>query len=169
MGLSADLAQFSARLDAAVQAVVETRIFRAAQVNIALAVEKCVYDNNVYNKQPPAVKHPYERRRSEGGLQDPRNIVMVGGGATVTKTPGITTIELEVQDIAKDEDGLPVAEIIESGEGYHWENSRIYKWEHEGRPLARPFHEEAEKMLIEDGSVEAALRSGLNALGFTVI
>lgn len=164
MGLSADLAQFSAKLDAAVQAVVETRIFRAAQVNIAIAVEKCVYE-----AYTPGGKHPYERRRSEGGLQDPRNIVMVGGKATVTKTPGITTIELEVQDIAKDQDNLPVAEIIESGEGYHWENSRIYKWEHEGRPLARPFHEEAEKMLIEDGSVEAALRSGLNALGFTVI
>ena len=161
MSIEADLSAFRIALDNAIKEIMETDILRVAQVDIMAAVEE-----NVYAKYTPSGYNPYVRRREMGGLQDPNNIVLKGDGVSVISTPTESIFEMEVEDVAKDEDGFPVAEIIESGEGYHWKESRIYKMEHAGMPLKRPFYEAAEELLASESAVPYWIQHGLENRGF---
>lgn len=153
MSLAADIAAFNARLDAAIADVMEHDIYNLALTSILAVIFPMVYDK--YDS--PAIE-PYERRYDNGGLSDPRNIKLVGSG------PVPNGYYIEVRDLAKDEDGLPLDEIIESGEGYHWKESQIYK----KQPYPRPFYEAAEKFAVEGGWFANDLKKGLQDRGFTV-
>ena len=163
MGIREDLLAFSTRLDSAIASVMKNEVFRAAQVDVMVSIEE-----NVYAKYEPDA---YIRRRDNGGLQDPSNIILKDENVVVATTPSESVFEMEVVDVAKDDWGFPVDKVIQSGKGYTWENSRIYKMEADGRPLRRPFYEAAEKMLVSDmaGSAEYWLREGLRNRGFTVV
>ena len=54
-----------------------------------------------------------------------------------------------------------IGDIIESGLGYHWHNSRIYR-----NIQPRPWMEQGLEDSVKDHSAERALESGLLSLGF---
>lgn len=153
MSLAQDIAAFNLRLDTALKETMEYDVFNEARD----AILAHVFDD-VYDKYTSHAKDPYERRYTEGGLADTSNIVLTASGPTGDGW------EITVEDLAPDQDGLPVAEIIESGEGYHWENSEIYQKE----PYPRPFHKKAEKDVYQTGAFAAGLKRGLRGHGFTV-
>ena len=152
MGLEADLAAFSAKLDNDVALFMSTRGLNIAKAAIIMSLFE-----NVYSYQSPA-KHPYERRYDNGGLSDPQNIV-ADYDLTYALPDGF---QLTVKDVANDEEGLPVAEIIESGQGYHWTESEMYQ-----KQIPRPFYEEAEKIAAADLPNE--LKAWLTSKGYEII
>jgi hypothetical protein len=71
---------------------------------------------------------------------------------------------LVVENVARDEDsGRLIAPVVESGVGYEWEDSRIYKMQ----PFERPFVENTAKEL-ESGLAKQALAEGLRKQGLDV-
>jgi hypothetical protein len=71
---------------------------------------------------------------------------------------------LEIENIARDEEtGRLIAPVVESGEGYEWEKSRIYQMQ----PFPRPFVENTAKEL-ESGLAKEALADGLRKQGLDV-
>ena len=153
MSIEADIALFNAKLDTAIASAMEKDVFAAARDCIIASVFP-----NVYDKYTPhgKVMH-YERRYDDGGLADPENIERVGGGPTPTG------YEIEIRNMTEGIDGGgPIDQIIETGMGYEWEGSDIYK----KQPYPRPFYDAAEKMMIRDGYFENALMRVLQAEGF---
>lgn len=100
----------------------------------------------VYDKYTPS---QYERT---GGLYQDRNI------EAVMKDDNTLT----VRSIRK-EDGKDIAEIIETGVGFDWEDSRIYKMQ----PYPRPFHEVTAQEMA-DGLAKKAMMDGLRKRGIKV-
>lgn len=151
MSLDTDLAQFCAKLDAAIDATMQNEVTTAAKATMMEAIETEVYD-----RYDPT---EYIRRGQHGGLQDPDN--MLANYYPKDK-------ELHLVNVAR-EDGntIPgskrfIAPVIESGYGYTWTKSRIYK----RMPFPRPFHAETERMLGKNGIFEDALNRGLRLAGF---
>jgi hypothetical protein len=71
---------------------------------------------------------------------------------------------LEIENVARDEEtGRLIAPVVESGEGYEWEKSRIYQMQ----PFPRPFVENTAKEL-ESGLAKEALADGLRKQGLDV-
>jgi hypothetical protein len=71
---------------------------------------------------------------------------------------------LEIENVARDEEsGRLIAPVVESGEGYEWEKSRIYQMQ----PFPRPFVENTAKEL-ENGLAKQALVDGLRKQGLDV-
>lgn len=151
MSIEADIAAYNARLDAAIADTMMTDVFIAARDHILLSVFE-----NVYDKYTPSGQNPYERRYDNGGLSDFRNIELVSSGPTANG------FEIEVRDMAEGIDGEgPIDQVIESGVGYTWTESDIYK----RQPYPRPFYEGAEKMMMQSGAFERALMDGLRRRG----
>ena len=70
----------------------------------------------------------------------------------------------EVQDRSRDRDsGRLIAPVVESGKGYQWKKSAIYKTKQ-----ARPFHQKAQELAIGTGLVRDALAKSLTESGFKV-
>lgn len=148
MSIEQDIAVFNVKLDAALKSIMENEVFVLARDAIIASVF-----SEVYGKYEPS---EYQRRYDSGGLADPNNIVMVESQATADG------YEIAVQNQTRDDyDHRLIAPIVESGEGYEWEQSRIYKMQ----PYPRPFHEKAEEM-IGDGLLDNALERGFRARGF---
>ena len=75
-----------------------------------------------------------------------------------------STMTLEVQDRSRDRDsGRLIAPVMESGKGYQWKKSAIYKTKQ-----ARPFHQKAQELAIGTGLVRDALAKSLTESGFKV-
>ena len=75
-----------------------------------------------------------------------------------------STMTLEVQDRSRDRDsGRLIAPVVESGKGYQWKKSAIYKTKQ-----ARPFHQKAQELAIGTGLVRDALAKFLTESGFKV-
>lgn len=141
------------KLDAAVADVMENEVFIAGRDSVMVSLAEYAY--KMYT---PQGKDPYVRRYDEGGLADPRNIVRAEGGGPTEEPLGY---EIAIEDIAPDEDGLPVAEIVESGVGYHWKGSKIYQ----KQPFPRPIYGPAGELMLEKGWFEEALLRGLRSRG----
>ena len=150
MAIEDIVARFNAKLDAAIGQAMENDVATMVRVALATAVQTEVYD--AY--QP----HMYERRGPEdGGLQSQSKDVMVA-----TYDPA--TMTLEVQDRSRDRDsGRLIAPVVESGKGYQWKKSAIYKTKQ-----ARPFHQKAQELAIGTGLVREALAKSLTESGFKV-
>ena len=152
MGIEADIALFNEKLDIAVALTMQNEVFEEARACILTAVFP-----DVYEKYTPHGKNPYERRYDNGGLSDYQNIELVASGTTGSG------YEIEVRDMAEGIDGEgPIDQVIETGVGYSWTESDIYK----KQPYPRPFYADAEKMMINNGLFENALRRGLQNAGF---
>ena len=139
------VARFNTELDAAIGRVMENDVAVIVRVAMANAVETEVYD--AYT--PVA----YWRRGDYGGLidQSPENMVAEYDPENMLLT---------VQNMNRDDDtGRLVAPVVESGKGYQ------YRWSGQ-KP--RPFHNVAQKNVVEDGWFEGALLSGLRTEGFNV-
>jgi hypothetical protein len=82
--------------------------------------------NDVYDAYTSSAKVPYVRRKENGGLLDNNNF-------QITFVKG----QLIVKNITKGKDNNEwIIPIIETGKGYTWEESEIYKTK-----LSRPFNE----------------------------
>lgn len=123
---------FNRRLDDAIGRAMEGDVADAVRTAIGSAVESEVYSERVYKRSED---HPYVRRDETGepgGLQD-RNVMEANYDPS--------TMTLEVQDRSQDRDsGRLIAPVVESGQGYQWKKSAIYK-----AKQARPFHQKAQE------------------------
>lgn len=118
---------------------------------VARETMKQKIETEVYNRYEPT---EYDRQKENGGLLDDRNIV----------TELINDNTLYVRNIRTDtENGIvkDVARIVEEGEGYTWDRSKIYQMQ----PYPRPFHEETAKELFNKGLAKKALAEGLSRQG----
>ena len=153
MAIEDIVARFNAALDASIHNAMEGPVTDAAKAAITTAVQREVYD--AYERGDYM---PYRRRDEDGrpgGLQD---------WNVMESKYDPTTMTLEVQDKSRDDDsGRLIAPVVESGKGYQWRKSKIYK-----AKQARPFHEEAQKILARDGLYSAAIRFQLEKDGFNV-
>ena len=143
---------FNRRLDDAIGRAMEGDVADAVRAAIASAVESEVYSEKVYKRSED---HPYIRRDDTGepgGLQDWNVMEAKYDPSTMT---------LEVQDRSRDRDSGRL--IVESGKGYQWKKSAIYKTKQ-----ARPFHQKAQELAIGTGLVRDALAKSLTESGFKV-
>ena len=144
---------FNRRLDDAIGKAMEGDVADAVRTAIVSAVESEVYSERVYKRSED---HPYVRRDETGepgGLQD-RNVMEAKYDPS--------TMTLEVQDRSRDS-GRLIALVVESGQGYQWKKSAIYKTKQ-----ARPFHQKAQELAIGTGLVRDALATSLTESGFKV-
>ncbi len=146
---------FNRHLDDAIGKAMEGDVANAVRTAIGSAVESEVYSERVYKRSED---HPYVRRDETGepgGLQD-RNVMEANYDPS--------TMTLEVQDRSQDRDsGRLIAPVVESGQGYQWKKSAIYK-----AKQARPFHQKAQEIAIGTGLVRDALAKSLTESGFKV-
>jgi hypothetical protein len=110
---------------------------------------KKVIEEVVYNAYEPS---QYDRQKDDGGLLDESNI-----------KHGVENGQLWIRNTRSDE-GKDVAEIVETGVGYDWERSRIYKMQ----PFPRPFHEETKENLEKNKKHVDALKDSLKNKGFDI-
>ncbi len=106
--------------------------------------KKCVSDSVVENVYSAYYPEKYVRRRSNGGLSDPENYTVTEGKLSlslINETPGNS----EYAD-SEGWDSGPITDIIESGSGYHWTNSKIYNLQ----PYPRPFMEQALDTFVDE-------------------
>lgn len=133
------------QLNSAIDSVLENEVAESIISDLQVSAIE-----NVYNQYVPSL---YERRYgSDGGLMAHDSFEKsVSGDHTLT-----------IENIARGQQtDVAIVDIVESGKGYEWTHSRIYR-EH----LARPFMEEGLQKGISDGGIEAALQSGLVSRGF---
>ena len=153
MAIEDIVARFNAALDASIHNAMEGPVTDAAKAAIASAVQTEVYD--AYERGDYM---PYRRRDEDGrpgGLQD---------WDVMDARYDPSAMTLEVQDKSRDdESGRLIAPVVESGKGYQWKKSKIYKTKQ-----ARPFHEEAQKILVRERLFSDAIRAQLTNDGFTV-
>lgn len=119
---------------------------KALKNEVAEEVKRTLKENiidEVYDKYTPT---EYERT---GGLYQDRNIEAIVNGNTLSVRSTRT------------ERGRDIAQIIESGIGYEWKDSRIYNMQ----PYPRPFHYETFLELQRTLKHVDALKKGLNKLG----
>lgn len=144
MGLREDVAMAEAKLNLAIQQVMEGQVADLARDAMTQAVQTQVYDAYTPIK--------YQRRRSrDGGLQDKN--VMAEHYDPATRT---LTLENRSRD---NYSGRLIPPLIEEGKGY-----RMHP---EEQPFPRPFHKEAERLMGE-GLFEDGLAVGLVRMGYTV-
>ena len=143
--------KFNAALDQSIHRAMEGPVTDSVKAAIVEAVQTEVYD--AYERGDFL---PYIRRDEvgkSGGLQDWNVMESKYDPSTMT---------LEVQDRSRDDDtGRLIAPVVESGSGYQWKKSEIYKTKQ-----ARPFHEEAQNMVVREGMFSDALRYQLKKDGF---
>ena len=158
MSMKDDVATFEAKLNQRIEVTMVEMVLPKVKDALQEAIE-----TEVYEKYTPTL---YERRRDkDGGLQD-RDMMKF--------TYDNTTNTLEVKDLSRanaDSDymasdsgntlGRLVAPVVESGEGYTWTKSKIYK----KQPFPRPFHEAAERQMKDSGEFERQLEIGLKGYG----
>lgn len=137
------LADLERYLNDKIRNALETEVKKVAVQTMQSEVVTSVYD-----KYTPT---QYERT---GGLAQEQNI----------KSTLINDNTLEIENVREDEEtGRLVAPVVESGTGYTWKESQIYK----RQPFPRPFVENTAKDL-EGGLAKKALADGLKRQGISV-
>lgn len=137
MSLTSEFAQIMQKAELAVNNCLETDIAQIAGECIQFRVE-----HNVYTAYTPT---KYQRRKRSGGIADPfmYSYSVDGGSHTLTVT-----------------DNRHEVGVVESGEGYTWENSRIYGMQ----PFPRPYFKQAEEDVYSDGEAAAALVRAIQSI-----
>ena len=106
--------------------------------------------DNIYSRYTPHGENPYQRRMSF--IHDESYETSVQGNVLTVKE------NVTGQGLAGDRLG----EIIEAGTPYEWTRSDIYK----NQPFPRPFFSSSLEDGINNGTIEAALKRGLERQGF---
>lgn len=142
-----ELQEFEKALDAAIDTIMQTAVGDTAAQAISNAVK-----TEVYAVYTPEV---YERRGEKGGLAD----TSAENYAPYLYDPATKTLTVENRN--RDErSGRLIAPVVESGQGYH------YDFAYNGVP--RPFHDVAERRMMESGEFERVLTQNLKFFGFDV-
>ena len=106
--------------------------FEEVFVDLARESMKSAIKSEVYAKYRPQGYRQYHRRKEQGGLIDDRNIIVevyrTKDGNIIGHVKNITTGAGKAYELV---------DVIESGIGYDWETSKIFKMQ----PYPRPFHE----------------------------
>lgn len=137
MSLASEFAEIMQKAEMAVNNCLATDISEIAGEYIQFRVE-----HNVYTAYTPTM---YQRRKRNGGIADPLmySYSVDGGSHTLTVT-----------------DNRHEVGVVESGEGYTWENSRIYGMQ----PFPRPYFKQAEEDVYSDGEAAAALVRAIQSI-----
>ena len=130
MSLSSEAEAILQRADLAINTALETDIAQIADECIQFRVQ-----SNVYAKYEPT---EYERRGTVGGIADPFMYSHSLDPASHT-----LTISDERREVG----------VVESGVGYTWTHSEIYKQQ----PFPRPYFMQAQEDVYADGEAAAAL------------
>lgn len=150
MGIAEDILTIESNLNDAIDYGLYYNVLPKAEAKLQQSVIE-----NVYAAYIP---HQYKRRgTSEGGLADKSTFIaeLDTGSHTLTLKDGATGIG--------DCYGVELAEII--AEGYPFT-----RFENDMHPAGgRPFHEAAERELIESGDADNGIADALRTFGFTVI
>ncbi len=143
MGESVNIADFLAKLDAAIDQVMQTEVADGAKEALQEAVER-----NVYGAYAPTF---LSRRKAAGGLADTGNMTVQYGGKVLTITDDAPWQQLWGGKVP----GERLAEAIASG-------ASQYNMHRAG---PRPFHGKAEQE-YGSGGFGRDLMAGLRARGF---
>jgi trans-2-enoyl-CoA reductase len=143
------LEELMVKLQKQVQDVVETDVVETIKDMEIEHIKQDVYD--AYN---PVV---YDRRKENEGLIDRNNIKGTIQNENNTISVDVTNDTIENPDYPPTT-GEYIDSIIESGEGYIWKNSEIYK----NQPFPRPFTENTYEDLKNNKQHIQALKKGLN-------
>lgn len=151
MSIESFVNRFNAALDESIRKAMEGPVTDSVKAAIVEAVQ-----TEVYNAYERGDYMPYVRRDEvgkPGGLRD---------RSVMESKYDPSTMTLEVQDKSRDDDtGRLIAPVVESGKGYQWRKSEIYK-----SKQARPFHEEAQRFVMRENLMSDALRYQLKEDGF---
>jgi len=117
-------------------------------------------ESDVYAKYDPDL---YIRRRENGGLLDENNYLIepIENGVSITNVTTDDGYSENFSDYSTDSN-TSIAPIIEYGEGYSWENSRIYQ-----KPFERPFVNNT-RIELQNGKAKEFLMKSLIKNGLNV-
>lgn len=153
MSIESFVNRFNAALDESIRKAMEGPVTDSVKAAIVEAVQTEVYDAYERGDYMPYVRR--DEVGKPGGLQD---------WSVMESKYDPSTMTLEVQDKSRDDDtGRLIAPVVESGKGYQWKKSAIYKTKQ-----ARPFHQKAQELAIGTGLVRDALAKSLTESGFKV-
>lgn len=151
MSIESFVNRFNAALDESIRKAMEGPVTDSVKAAIVEAVQTGVYDAYERGDYMPYVRR--DEVGKPGGLQD---------WSVMESKYDPSTMTLEVQDKSRDDDtGRLIAPVVESGKGYQWRKSEIYK-----SKQARPFHEEAQRIVMRENLMSDALRYQLKEDGF---
>lgn len=151
MSIESFVNRFNAALDESIRTAMEGPVTDSVKAAIVEAVQTEVYDAYERGDYMPYVRR--DEVGKPGGLQD---------WSVMESKYDPSTMTLEVQDKSRDDDtGRLIAPVVESGKGYQWRKSEIYK-----SKQARPFHEEAQRIVMRENLMSDALRYQLKEDGF---
>lgn len=143
-----DIKSLSFYIEQKISETLEDEVARTTIQTMQLNIE-----TEVYNRYSPT---QYERKRYSGGLQDKENI----------ETKLISKDTLAVRNIRTDENtGRDVAKVVETGVGYSWRNSGIYKMQ----PFPRQFTQATRNKLESENLARIAMKRGLRTRGIPVM
>lgn len=109
------------------------------------AVAKSAEDN-VYAAYTSNAEEPYQRRKSSGGLSDTENYEVEEGRLSLTLYNNTRGNEAYAPPNSDGWNPGFITGIIESGKGYHWKQSDIFKQQ----PYKRLFMTIAQNNFIDD-------------------
>ena len=151
MSIESFVNRFNTALDESIRKAMEGPVTDSVKAAIVGAVQTEVYDAYERGDYMPYVRR--DEVGKPGGLQD---------WSVMESKYDPSTMTLEVQDKSRDDDtGRLIAPVVESGKGYQWRKSKIYK-----SKQARPFHEEAQRIVMRENLMSDALRYQLKEDGF---
>ena len=133
--------------------MLESAITNALSSEVADAAVNLLKESameNIYSKYTPSGIHPYKRRMSY--IHDDSYETIAQGN----------TLTIKENVIGQGSAGDHLGEIIEAGTPYEWTRSDIFKMQ----PFPRPFFSSALEDGLNDGTIEAALKRGLERQGF---
>lgn len=109
------------------------------------AVSQSVKDN-VYAAYASNASEPYKRRKENGGLSDPDNYEVEEGKLSLMLYNNTRGNEAYAPPNSEGWNPGYITDIIESGKGYKWKESEIFKQQ----PYKRPFMTIAQNNFIDD-------------------
>ena len=125
--------KFNAALDQSIHRAMEGPVTDSVKAAITEAVQTEVYDAYERGDYLPYIRR--DEVGKSGGLQD--------------------------WNVMESKYNRLIAPVVESGKGYQWKKSTIYKTKQ-----PRPFHKEAQSMVMREGMFSDALRYQLKRDGF---
>lgn len=126
------------------------------------AIRDSVY-KRVYSVYKPT---QYVRRADKNGLSDTSQyITEVYSAGNIASNSASSTVEVYMPFVTDNKwnAGADLVAVIESGDGYTWEHSEIYK-----SRMPRPFLQEAAEDIINDRSADGAVAAGLMRMGWDI-